>query len=66
MDLYIDFLSNLKIVIISINSINMIYMVLYMHSVPLYLPCLFIKLKKNLILRAKLSNSYIENILHLI
>ena len=45
------FLNNLKIFIK--------YMVLYIHSVSLYASCSFIKIKKNLVLRAKQSNSYI-------
>ena len=37
----------------------MTYMVLYIHSIALYVSHLFIRLMKNLVLRAKLSNSYI-------
>ena len=44
----------------------MTYVELYMYSVPLYISHLFIRLKKNPILRAKLTNSYIENMLHLL
>ena len=54
-----NFLSNLKIFIIFRNSINMTYMVLFMHSIPLYLSCLSIELKKKLVLRAKWTNSFI-------
>ena len=54
-----NFLSNLKIFKILVKSLNLTYMVLYMHSIPLHLTCLCIKLKKNLVLRAKLSNFFI-------
>ena len=39
-DIYIDFLSNLNFFINFIDSINMTYMVLYMHSLPLILKSL--------------------------
>ena len=41
---------------ILLKSLNFTYMVLYMHSIPLYLAHLIMILKKNLNLRAKLSN----------
>ena len=54
-----NFLSNLKIFVIVRNSINMAYMVLYMRSTSLYLTCLSIQLRKNSVLKATQSNSYI-------